>query len=103
MNKSHIPIGGFYKDDLEGTLDSIIERLTQVRKQYGGEAIVSIDLGYERYSDGRTIEVTLSRLETDDEFSVRLTKEKEIRAQHEKAEHERYLQLKAKYEKQTEP
>ncbi len=100
----------FEKYDLEGNLDHAIDLLTNLRKEVGGDAFLSIN-SYKSY-DGyinTTIDVVWRRPETDQEYEKRCRshykRSAAARKAHaaqkekkEKEERELFLKLKAKYE-----
>jgi hypothetical protein len=81
---------------LEGRLDSLIEELTSIRDRVGEGA--SIETAEYPYGGGEYLSIKASRLETEEEASIREDREaKTIRIVRD-AELRRLAELKAKYE-----
>ena len=92
---------------LDGPIDQVIERISNLKKEYQGENLV-LDLEYTY--DGVDIYLYDVREETDLEYETRLKEEElknilNLERQKKKAENERkkYEELKKKYEKETNP
>jgi len=83
--------------DLEGTIDSVIERLQRLKETYKGKDI-SLDLRSQEYDDGKEYAVVWARPENEKETAKRLedeTKSKEYRRQ-------QYDRLKKEFEQAPE-
>jgi hypothetical protein len=95
-------------DSLEGSIESAIEYLQSIRENIPSD--VQIYLSTECYgdSDYQYFEIYTSRLETNEEYEKRMAKNKNAKVKKqkekeaaEKAEYNRYLELKEKYEQRN--
>lgn len=94
---------------LEGSIESAIEYLQSIRESIPSdmEVSLSVETEYGSYgdSDYQYFEIYTSRLETDEEYEKRMAenkkaklKKQKVKEAAEKAEYNRYLELRAKYE-----
>jgi hypothetical protein len=96
---------------LEGSIESSIEYLQSIRESIPSDVKIYLSIetktGYYGDSDYQYFEIYTSRLETDEEYEKRMAENKNAKVKkrkekeaEEKAEYNRYLELKAKYAKE---
>ena len=96
-------------DSLEGSIESAIEYLQSIRESIPSDMEICLSVetktGYYGDSDYQYFEIYTSRLETDEEYEKRMAENKNAEVKKrkkkeaaEKAEYNRYLELKGKYE-----
>lgn len=98
MSKVYKTIAKPYSDSLTGPVDQVIATLLEWKEQYGSDIRIEQELGYEEYGDGRRIELTIDRLETDEEESQREAERTKRYNEALERDRQNYLKLKAKFE-----
>ena len=81
--------------DLSGHVDEVIKKLNDLKSKYGPSLEIEIELGYQDYSNDRTIDVilTVEREETDEEFAIRIKQNEESK----EARRQSYERLKKEF------